>query len=89
VSEVSSRPRPFRRIWRAGGALPGEFGLGLGGSCRRGCRPLHFRTDTDDAIRAEVAHASFGRRSNIARDFLGPELGVAGADLNSSMWIEV
>ena len=42
---------------------------------------LHFRADIDDAGLVEVLQRFFRNVRNVARDFLRPELGVAGHDL--------
>ena len=42
---------------------------------------LHFGADANDAVRTEVAQRFLADVRNVARDFLRPELGVAGADL--------
>ena len=59
-----------------------EFGLAL----RRDLADedvagLHFRADADDAVGAEVLQRLLAEVRDVARDFLRPELGVAGADL--------
>ena len=41
---------------------------------------LHFRADADDAVGAEVLQRFIAEVRDVARDFLRPELGVAGAD---------
>ena len=46
---------------------------------------LHGRADADDAAFVQIAQERFGDVRNIARDFLGPQLGVAASISNSSM----
>ena len=42
---------------------------------------LHFGADVDDAGFVEVLQRFFRNVGNVARDFLGPELGIAGHHL--------
>ena len=60
----------------------GEFGFGLRSDLAdEDVAGLHFRADADDAVRPEILQRFFADVRDVARDFLGPELGVAGADL--------
>src|SRR5262249_11393045 len=75
-----------RRLLAEDGAqealLRGEFGFGLRRDLAdENVARLHFRADTDDTIRAEIAQRFFRDVRDVAGDFLGAELGVAGADL--------
>ena len=60
----------------------GEFGLGLRGDLAdEDVAGLHFRTDADDAVVVEVLQRFLADVRDVAGDFLRPELGVAGGDL--------
>ena len=75
-----------RRFFAENGAQQTLFGSEFGFALWRdfsdeNVAGLHFRTDADDAIVAEIAERFFADVWNVARDFFGTELGVAGADL--------
>src|SRR5206468_5544143 len=42
---------------------------------------LHFRADANDPVRSEISQSFFADVWNVASDFLRPEFGVTGADL--------
>ena len=59
-----------------------EFGFGLRRDfADEDVARLHFRTDANDAVGAEVAQRFFTDVRDVARDFFRPELRVASADL--------
>ena len=62
--------------------LGSEFGFALGRDLAdQDVAGLHLGADANDAVGAEVLQRLLAHVRDVARDFLGPELGVAGADL--------
>ncbi len=59
-----------------------ELGLGLGRDLAdEDVAGLHLGADADDAVVVEVLQGLLADIRDVARDLLGPELGVAGGDL--------
>ena len=75
-----------RGLLAENGAQEALFGREFGLALRRDLADedvagLHLRADADDAVGAEIAQGFLADVRDVPGDFLGPELGVAGADL--------